>query len=222
LVDGSSLVAVGTGADAGASHAAHTWWNFTVLGADIAFFSLGLSISSAYTMMPLFVHHLSTDNVLVALIPAIRALGLFGPQLLVAPMVERRRHALPYILIVTTLERVPYLILGLGALWLASNAGLLLALFFVMVFLALFGGGLTYPAWLDMIARAIPGHWLGRFLVCYWCAAHWRGAGRPLWLSTCFHHHSHHRCAGDAGVPVLGAGSPCSRTCRPCPGALMG
>jgi hypothetical protein len=57
LLDGSSLVAVGTGADAGASYPAHTWWNFTVLGADIAFFSLGLSISSAYTMMPLFVHH---------------------------------------------------------------------------------------------------------------------------------------------------------------------
>jgi MFS family permease len=168
-------VAVGTGADAGASYPAHTWWNFTVLGADIAFFSLGLSISSAYTMMPLFVHHLSADNVLVALIPAIRALGLFGPQLLVAPLVERLRRALPYILIVTILERVPYLILGLGALWLAhSNATLLLVLFFVMIFLALFGGGLTYPAWLDMIARAIPGHWLGRFL------GFWTGLGGVL------------------------------------------
>jgi MFS family permease len=174
LLDRSGLVAVGTGADSGASPAAHTWWNFTVLGADIAFFSLGLSISSAYTMMPLFVHHLSADNVLVALIPAIRALGLFGPQLLVAPLVERLRHALPFILIVTTLERVPYLILGLGALWLARDATLLLALFFVMVFLALFGGGLTYPAWLDMIARAIPGRWLGRFL------GFWTGMGGVL------------------------------------------
>ncbi|MGO8948229.1 MAG: MFS transporter [Ktedonobacterales bacterium] len=168
-------MAVGTRGEAGAAHPTHTWWNFTVLGADIAFFSLGLSISSAYTMMPLFVHHLTSDNVLVALIPAIRALGLFGPQLLVAPMVERRRHALPFILVLTTLERVPYLILGLGALWLAqSNATLLLVLFFVMVFLALFGGGLTYPAWLDMIARAIPGNWLGRFL------GFWTGVGGIL------------------------------------------
>ena len=169
-------MAVGSGKDeAGAYVPAHTWWNFTVLGADIAFFSLGLSISSAYTMMPLFVHHLSSDNVLVALIPAIQALGLFGPQLLVAPLVERRRYALPFILVATTLERVPYLILGLGALWLAnSNTTALLVLFFLMIFLALFGGGLTYPAWLDMIARAIPGNWLGRFL------GFWTGLGGIL------------------------------------------
>ncbi len=169
-------MAVGTGREgASATLPTHTWWNFTVLGADIAFFSLGLSISSAYTMMPLFVHHLSSSNFLVALIPAIRALGLFGPQLLVAPFVERRRHALPFILVVTTLERVPYLILGIGALLLAnSNASLLLFLFFAMVFLALFGGGLTYPAWLDMIARSIPDNWLGRFL------GFWTGMGGVL------------------------------------------
>ena len=168
-------MSVGTGADLRVAQPAHTRWNFTVFGADIAFFSLGLSISSAYTVMPLFVHHLTPDNFLVALIPAIRALGLFGPQLLVAPLVERLRHALPFILVCTILERVPYLVLGLGALWLAhSNTALLLVLFCVMVFLALFGGGLTYPAWLDMIARAIPGNWLGRFL------GFWTGLGGVL------------------------------------------
>lgn len=162
-------MAAGTGAGVGAAQEierpAHTKWNFTVLGADMAFFSLGLGISSAYTLLPLFVHHLTNDNVAVALIPAIRALGLFGPQLLVAPLVERRRHAMPYILAVTVLERVPYLILALGTLWLAAwNPRLLLTLFFVMLFLALLGGGLTYPAWLDMIARTIPKTWLGRFM----------------------------------------------------------
>jgi MFS family permease len=169
-------VAVGTRADAGGTtRTAHAWWNFTVLGGDIAFFTLGLSISSAYTVMPLFVHQLTPNNVLIALIPAIRALGLFGPQLLVAPLVERLRHALPFILLVTILERVPYLILGIAALWLAqSNGTALLVLFFLMIFLALFGGGLTYPAWLDMIARTIPGNWLGRFF------GFWTGLGGVL------------------------------------------
>jgi MFS family permease len=141
------------------------WWNFVVFGGDIAVFSLGLAISSQYTVLPLFVHHLTANNVAVALIPAIRALGLYGPQLTVAAAVERRRRALPFILGWTILERVPYLVLALGALWLAgAHDGLLLALFFVMIFAALFGGGVTYPAWLDMIARAIPRHWLGRFM----------------------------------------------------------
>ncbi|HEV2457502.1 MAG TPA: hypothetical protein VGS80_03990, partial [Ktedonobacterales bacterium] len=57
---------------------ANTWWNFTVLGADMAFFSLGLAISSAYTVLPLFVSHLTPNNVAIAAIPAIRALGLYG------------------------------------------------------------------------------------------------------------------------------------------------
>lgn len=154
---------------------ANTWWNFTVLGADMAFFSLGLAISSAYTVLPLFVSHLTPNNVAIAAIPAIRALGLYGPQLLVAPLVERRRHALPFILLATIFERVPYLVLALGALWLAgAHNGLLLAVFFAMIFIALLGGGLTYPAWLDMISRAIPTDWKGRFF------GFWFGAGGVL------------------------------------------
>jgi MFS family permease len=70
---------------------------------------------------------------------------------------------------------VPYLLLALGALWLADgHPDVLLALIFVMIFLALLGGGLTYPAWLDMIARSIPRTWLGRFM------GFWTGAGGVL------------------------------------------
>lgn len=165
-------MAAGLGARVDETQPAHMRWNFTVFGADIAFFSLGLSISSVYTVIPLFVHHLTNNNEAVALIPAVRAVGLYVPTLLVAPMVERQRHALPFILRATVLERVPYLLLALGALWLAGgNPGFLLALLLLMMFLATFGSGLTYPAWLDMIARAIPGDWLGRFF------GFWTGLG---------------------------------------------
>ncbi|HZC05099.1 MAG TPA: MFS transporter [Ktedonobacterales bacterium] len=153
-------------------------WNFAFFGGDIALFSLGLSISSSYTILPLFVAHLTRSNVAVALIPAIRALGLYGPQLLVAALVERLRHALPFILLATILERVPYLVLAFGAIALAGrNAGALLALFFAMIFLALFAGGITYPAWLDMIARSIPRTWLGRFMGFWWGAGNVLGIG---------------------------------------------
>lgn len=168
-------VGAGSGAGSGAARPAHTRWNFTVFGADIAFFSLGLSISSAYTVLPLFVHHLTANNEAVALIPAVRALGLYVPPLLVASWVERRRRALPFILKVTVLERVPFLLLAIGAIWLArGNPSLLLGLFLFMIFLALLGSGLTYPAWLDMVARSIPNDWLGRFF------GFWTGLGGLL------------------------------------------
>ncbi|HKT37181.1 MAG TPA: MFS transporter, partial [Ktedonobacterales bacterium] len=98
-----------------------------------------------------------------------------APQLLVAPLVERRRHALPLILRLTVLERVPYLALAIATVLLAqSNPNVLLVFFFVMILLALGGGGLTFPAWLDLIARAMPRNWLGRFL------GFWQGLGGIL------------------------------------------
>jgi len=167
------------GGRAGARRAArwptNSRWNFVTLGADIAFFSLGLGVSSAYTVLPLFASHLTTDNTMISLIPAIRALGTFAPQLLIAPLVERRRHVLPMILVMTIGERLPFLLLALAALWLAQgNAALLLGVFFVMIFIATLCSGLCYPPWLDLIARAIPDGWLGRFL------GFWSGLGGVL------------------------------------------
>lgn len=147
-------------------------WNFLTFGSDIAFFSLALSISSAYVVLPLFVHHLTPDNTAVALIAAVRALGLYAPQLLVARLVERQRHALPFILRITIFERVPYLVLAVATLLFAGpHPDLLLVLFFLMLLTALSGSGLCSPAWLDVIARAMPKNWLGRFL------GFWQGVG---------------------------------------------
>lgn len=174
-MDQEASVAAGTGVGMRSVRPVNTRWNFIVLGADMAFFGLGLSVSSAYTVLPLFVHHLTSNNLIISLIPAVRALGLYGPQLLVAPLVERRRHVLPYIIGMTVLERVPYLVIAAGALWLAaSHPGWLLGVFFLMLFIALLAGGLTYPAWLDLISRAVPGTWLGRFFGV------WTGIGGVL------------------------------------------
>src|SRR5579862_5297617 len=81
--DGGRAVQVGaqTGTqESGATGVRHMRRNFVFFGGDIAFFSLGLSITSSYTILPLFVAHLTPSNVAVALIPAIRALGLYAPQ----------------------------------------------------------------------------------------------------------------------------------------------
>jgi len=163
---------VAAGLQAELPRSKHMRWNFTVFGADIAFFSLGLSISSVYTVLPLFVHHLTLNNVIVGMIPAIRSLGIYGPQLLVAREIERRNRALPYILTWTVLERVPFLLLGIATILLShGNATVLLALFMGMIFLATLGSGICYPGWLDLIARAIPSNWMGRFF------GFWNGLG---------------------------------------------
>lgn len=155
-----------------AARPAHWRWNFLVFGGDIAFFTFALNISSAQTILPLFVHHLTPSNEAVALIAAVRNLGLFGPQLFVAPRVERLRHALPFILVATIFERIPFLFLALCALWITGESPtILLALFFLLILMQQGAGGLTFPPWLDLIARTIPSDWRGRFM------GWWTGVG---------------------------------------------
>ena len=102
-------------------------------------------------------------------------LGQYGPQLFVAPLSERRTRTLPLVLRLTILERVPYLVLALATLLLIGrSAGLLLAVFFLMLFLALLGSGLCTPPWLDMVARSVPRTWIGRFFGL------WSGVGGLL------------------------------------------
>lgn len=151
-------------------------WNFLAMGTDIAFFNLGLSISSPYTILPLFAAHLTTANWLIALIPAIRTLGIFGPPLLVAGFVERQTRVKPMMLRFTLLERIPFLLLAIGAVWLAHFNGILLGVFFLMVFTQAAGGGLTFPEWLDLVARAIPERIRGRFLGGWSSAGYVAGA----------------------------------------------
>ncbi|HEY7351083.1 MAG TPA: MFS transporter [Ktedonobacterales bacterium] len=142
----------------------HFRWNFAMMGFDIAFFTLGMNISSAYVVLPLFVHHLSSSNIAAALAPAIRALGIFGTQLILAGYVEGLRRTKPILLIVTTFERLPYLVLAGAALLLAeSHPFWLLALFFLLILMQTFGSGLSMTPWLDLVARAIPDNWRGRF-----------------------------------------------------------
>ncbi len=142
----------------------HFRWNFATMGIDIAFFTLGMNISSAYVVLPLFVHHLSTSNIAAALVPAVRALGIFGTQLILAGYVEGLRRTKPILLVVTTLERLPFLILAGAALLLAGSHPLwLLVLFFLLILTQTLGSGLSMTPWLDLVARAIHDNWRGRF-----------------------------------------------------------
>lgn len=170
----------GTGTPAGAggptaARPAQWRFNFLVLGADVAFFTLALNISSAQTILPLYVHRLMPSNEAVAAITAVRAFGAYAPQLLIAPLTERLRLTKPLVLAVTVFERVPFLALALATLWLAHAAvSALLAIFFVMLLIQTAAGGLVFPAWLDLIARTIPLDWRGRFL------GWWQGVGGLL------------------------------------------
>ncbi len=152
-------------------------WNFWFYGLDIAFFTVALNISSAYTIMPLFVHQLTAQNWPVALITTVRMFGIYSPAMLSAGKAERLRRVKPALMVMTIFERIPYLILALAVVLLAHGSSVaLLAIFFLMLLTMSTASGLCFPPWLDLISRTIPDRLRGRFL------GGWTGAGNLLGL----------------------------------------
>lgn len=139
-------------------------WNFTVMGLEMSLFSFAISFASVYGIMPLFVHHLAASNVAIGLISAIRSAGFLIPPIFVARIIERRRHKKPFVIGLTTMERLPYLVLAVTTPLLAvTHPGVMLWVFFAMIAVSSLFGGIATPAWMDLIARMMPADWRGRF-----------------------------------------------------------
>ncbi len=133
-------------------------WNFSVNVLDNMFYVLAISLVSQETIMPLLVSQLTDSTVAVGLIPAIFSLSFLLPQLFVANHAERLPRKLPFVLLGSgLLQRLPYPLIGLALLLFALSApGLALALFFIGIATAAFGGGIVTPAWFTMIGKVIP------------------------------------------------------------------
>src|SRR5512140_607684 len=95
----------------------HLRFNLTANLMDGGFFGLGWGFGSIGTIIPLFVSHLTTSALLIGLIPSIHAVGWQVPQLFMANTVARLRRYKPIVMLLTIQERVPFLGIGLVALF---------------------------------------------------------------------------------------------------------
>src|SRR5262249_476836 len=138
-------------------------WNFLVMGLDMGIFVAALSFASIYGVLPLFVHHLTSSNVALGLIPAVRSAAFLIPPVFVAVYVERLRLKKPFVVAMTVVERIPYLVLAIVTPLLAlAHPGLLLWLFFILLAIGTTAGGTAMSAWMDLLARMMPPDWRGR------------------------------------------------------------
>jgi MFS family permease len=142
----------------------HLRFNLTVNMMDGGFFGLGWGFGSIGTIIPLFVSHMTTSALLIGLIPSIHAVGWQLPQLFMANSVSRLRRFKPMVMLMTIMERVPFLGLALVALFLGTLGNkLALVLTFALLIWQGLGAGFTANAWQSMIAKIIPSDWRGTF-----------------------------------------------------------
>jgi MFS family permease len=133
-------------------------WNFGVNIVDLAFITVGISMISRETVMPLLLSNLTESPVVIGLFPAVYSLGIYLPQLVGAGMTEALPRKKPLVMLIGLLgERLPYLLVGLAVLFLAQPAPAITLM--LIIFLFGFSGasaGFATPAWFDMIAKVIP------------------------------------------------------------------
>jgi MFS family permease len=142
----------------------HVRHNVVALGVDFGLFLVGLSFASQATILPAFAAHLGASNLVIGAIPALMTLGWNLPSLFAAGYTESLGHKLPFVLRYTIWERLPLLVLAAVAFFVAGPApGVALALMLLMLLLITSAGGLLMPAWMDIVARAVPIGLRGRF-----------------------------------------------------------
>ncbi|MHB1135088.1 MAG: MFS transporter [Chloroflexota bacterium] len=139
-------------------------WNIAVLAFDYGLFGLGLSLAATTTLLPAFAQRLGASNLVIGLLPALLTVGWGLPSIFFANYIERQPRKMPLILWVTVWERVPYLLLGLAALFLAeSQPGLTVVAILLLVVVASLSGGAIMPAWMEVVAKLVPTQLRGRF-----------------------------------------------------------
>lgn len=131
-------------------------WNFIVNSIDNAFFSLGMTLGSIFTLFPVFAKNLGASNVELGLILATANLGWGVPAIWGAKYAERSSKKLSLVLKFTLGERIPYLFMALISFYLAVPSPKL-ALYFstFMLAVAMFSMGFLGPPWMSMIEKVI-------------------------------------------------------------------
>ncbi len=127
-------------------------------------FAIGVAFVDPITVLPTFVSRLTDSEVAVGLVSAIGTSGWFLPQLLVASYIQSRPYKRPpyvfaaYLRGIALLLMIPIIYVLARSLPIVALAG-----FIFGYALYSFSAGLSGPAFLDIVAKTVPGNRLGAF-----------------------------------------------------------
>jgi hypothetical protein len=127
------------------------------------FYRISETMMDSTLVIPWFLSQLTDSTFIIGLVSPIRTGGWYLPQLLTSGYVQRQEKKLGIYRAVGLLRGLA--IAGLAAsVWtLSAHRGLMLGLFFLFLTLMSIGEGLSGIAFLDIVAKAIPGRRRGAF-----------------------------------------------------------
>lgn len=116
----------------------------------------GLAFVAPESVLPRMVESLGGPGWVISLMPVAVVLGIVMPGLLTAHWLERLERTLPVILVTGTVQRLPFLVAGLTLLLAGeSQSRLVLGMVVAAPLVSGLAGGLTLPAWMELIAKTL-------------------------------------------------------------------
>jgi MFS family permease len=140
-------------------------YNFILLTLDGLSFWLGMSYFSPTTILPLFVSHLSSSNLLAGAVPAIVSIAWSVPQLLGASVATQVNSRKWYIIYTAIAGRVPLMVM-IALIWAFAVDYPTAALVAFFVGFGLFRAisGVNTPVYFDLVGVTIHPRDRGRFI----------------------------------------------------------
>ncbi|MFH0911699.1 MAG: MFS transporter [Planctomycetota bacterium] len=137
--------------------------NFAYIGLDGMVWTLGMSFMAVETVVPVFLDRLGASKTLIALPNCLMTIGFAFAPLLMAHRIQSLRWKKPYVLLWGGAQRIVWIVPGLACLfWGEAHPGLVLFLSLFAIGISYYVGGMAFPAWFEIVAKAIPVRLRGR------------------------------------------------------------
>jgi len=137
--------------------------NFWVCGSEAALYITAMKIMGPMTLIPFLFKRLDIDNAWLGLFTLAMLIMAFGTPLGTA-LAGGRRWKLPYCLKLGVLQRVPYFIVPIGAMFFFDSPALYLMLLVSAWMINGFFMGMAQPVYQVLIANGIRESWWGRMM----------------------------------------------------------
>ena len=134
----------------------HLRRNFILGLLNGAFFQFSNALVSPSLVLPLFVSYLTDSDLLVGLIPSIWQAGWFLPQLVVSRYIQHRPQKKVYYSAMAIIRAGSWGLLTIALFTLGGSRLLLLAIFFSLLVVYSFSGGVAGISFMDIVGKAIP------------------------------------------------------------------
>lgn len=135
-------------------HAHRNFWANSVEG---GLYMAGVTFVARDTVLPPMIETLGGPAWMIALAPVLMTVGVSTPSIFIVHLIERLHWKKPILLISGALQRLPTLFAGLGLLLWAERYPLIVL--YLVAFAPFVSGlfcGVTFPAWIELVAKTVP------------------------------------------------------------------